>query len=165
MYLSRSDFKYPDRLDFKAVQGLDKLTGILKSRPVVLSDWRAPDPESPNSQHQYGKAIDTTWPGTDPELVISEAEKLDLFGGLGLYVNEAGTVSFHFDSRAMKASGEPARWGGVITHPYDVALQEHVRRTEYVGIGIVAEMIKKKGLLILIALAGLSYLIYRNFSQ
>ena len=165
LYLSRSDFKYPDRLDFNVVQGLDILTGKLKSRPIVLSDYRGYDPESPNSQHQFGKAIDTTWPGVSPDLVLEKAEGLNVFGGIGIYVNEAGVVSFHFDTRPLKSSGEPARWGGIITHPYDVELEDHIRRTEYVALDIVVNMIKKKELLILLVLAGLSYLIYRNFNQ
>lgn len=165
LYVSRSDFKCPDRLAFDVVQGVDKLIGRLNSQPVFLSDWRPYDQNSPKSQHYEGNAIDTTWPGVDSDLVLKSAEDLNIFGGIGIYVNEAGQVSFHFDTRPMKASGEPARWGGIITYPYDMTTEDRIKRTEYVGMNIVVEMIKKKELLIPLVLIGSSYLIYKILSR
>ena len=164
-YLSRSDFKYPDRLVYAVVQGLDTLTGKLIRRPIILSDWRQYDPESPNSQHHEGTAIDTTWPGVNSALVLKTAQELNIFGGVGIYVNEAGVVSFHFDTRPFKSNGQPARWGGKITYPYDTDLEDHIRRTEYVSMDIVVDMIKKKEFLIPLILIGLSFLTYRILNR
>lgn len=153
LYLKPSDFKKPDGLEYSIVKNLDRFIGIVGSMPVILSDFRVNDPKT----HGKGIAIDTTWPGIEPIEILELAESQRMFGGIGVYINEADAVSFHFDTRPFKANGEPARWGGIITHPYDNDSGDHIRRTEYVGMSLVTDLIKKKevGLIILLLLSGL----------
>jgi hypothetical protein len=109
-----------------------------RSAGAILSDWRPYDPANPDSQHYYGKAIDVTFVGIDPLLVLQAAEDSGLWedGGLGIYVNEAGAVSFHFDTRGTKA-----RWGGVISHP--IITGSVTKKIEYVDLSVVVDLVKK----------------------
>lgn len=138
LYLRPEDFKYPDKLEFEAVNKLDRFVGMVGSRPIVLSDWRPYDPSNPESRHFVGDAIDTTWPKADPLDVLALAKSSGLWqdGGLGMYINELGVVSFHMDTR-----GERARWGGVVTHPYVEG--ELVKKIEYTGLDAVVDLVKK----------------------
>lgn len=142
IFLRPSDFKNPDGLDYSIVSALDRFTGRIGARPLVLSDYRAGDP----GQHGQGRAIDVVWPELDPLEIHQAAMTSGLFTGIGLYVNEAGAVSFHLDTRTdTLRDGAPDRWGGVITHPLNALTGEHERRTEYVAADIVIDILKKKG--------------------
>ena len=160
LYLKASDFKYPEKLDASIVRALDRFIGIIGARPQILSDVRPGD----SGQHGKGRAIDTAWPGLDGQTINAKAIASRLFSGIGVYVNEAGAVSHHFDTRTGRTFTNPATWGGIITHPYDESTNEHVRRTEYVGMSIVLDIIKKKGLPLIIALI-LSGLILWRLSE
>jgi hypothetical protein len=157
LYFRPSDFKKPEGLRFSIVSALNRFVGQIGSRPVILSDYRPGDPKT----HGQGMAIDTSWPGVDPLVVHKKAMANPEFGGVGVYVNELGAASFHFDTRqtTIRDYG-PDRWGGIITHPLDAATGEHVRRTEYVGANIVLDILKKKGVLPIIALSVLGLIVY-----
>jgi hypothetical protein len=157
LYLKPSDFKNPGGLQFSIVSSLNRFIGQIGSRPVILSDYRQGDPKT----HGQGLAIDTSWPGLSPLLVHSKAMSFPEFGGVGVYVNELGVASFHFDTRqtTIRDYG-PDRWGGIITHPLDSTTGEHVRRTEYVSANIVLDILKKKGVLPTISLFALGLIIY-----
>ena len=159
LYLKPSDFKRPDGLQYSIVKNLDRFIGLVGSKPIILSDFRTGNNEK---THAQGIAIDTTWPGIDSIEILELAEAQKMFGGIGVYINEADAVSFHFDTRPFKANGDPARWGGIITHPYDNNSGDHIRRTEYVGMSLVTDLIKKKevGVIILLLLSG--YLLWKN---
>lgn len=135
-HLRPGDFRFPDKLEWSVVSALDRLIGQVGARPVILSDWRPFDENNPNSQHFYGRAIDTTWPGVDPLRISELTESLQPSGGFGAYVNEAGVGSFHHDSRPNRA-----RWGGIITHPISPELGSRVKRIEYTGLGVVLGML------------------------
>lgn len=154
LYLKPSDFKNPDGLQYSVVNELDKFISHIGSRPVILSDYRDNDPK----EHGQGTAIDTTWPGVEPLTVHDKAMKWPGFTGVGIYVNEQGITSFHFDTRSHTIRpNEPDRWGGIISHPLDSQTGDTVRQTEYVAANTVIEMLKKKevGLIILLAISGL----------
>lgn len=142
LYLKPEDFagKNPEVLRFSIVQKLDHFTGIIGSRPLILSAGRPGDPKS----HGVGEAIDTTWPGQDPLSVNQKALESGLFKGIGIYVNELGAASHHFDDWDARTSIEPATWGGIITHPVDSSTNQHVRVTQYVTMQSVIEILKKK---------------------
>jgi hypothetical protein len=162
VYLRPSDFKKPEGLQFSIVSALDRFIGKIGSRPVILSDYRPDDPRT----HGQGIAIDTTWPGASPVTVYGKALSFSDFGGVGIYVNELGVASFHFDTRQDTIrTDEPDRWGGIITHPLDATTGEHVRRTEYVAANIVLDILKKKGFLPIIGLIVLGLAIYLFTSQ
>ncbi len=159
IYLKPSDFKRPDGLQFSIVQALDRFTGKIGSRPQILSDYRPGDPLT----HGAGLAVDTVWPGVDSLRVYNKAINFPAFHGVGVYINELGAVSFHFDTRPKTIRiDEPDRWGGVITHPLNTATGQYVRRTEYVGASTVLDMIKKKsiGMIIFLALCGYGTYLY-----
>ncbi len=161
LYLKPSDFKHSDGLQYSIVKNLDRFIGLVGSMPVILSDYRENDPKT----HGKGIAIDTTWAGINPIEILKLAESSQKFGGIGVYINEADAVSFHFDTRPFKINGEPARWGGIITHPYDNDTGDHIRRTEYVGMSLVTDLIKKKEVGVIISLLLLGYLISKNINQ
>lgn len=139
-YLGPGDFSGPDGLEFAAVKRLDGLAILLRSKPLILSDKRPFDENNPGSQHFYGTAIDSTWPGVASLRVVEVTESSGLYatGGFGVYVNEAGVVSFHHDTR-----GTRARWGGMITHPMSSVLNQRVKRIEYTGIAVVLDLVRR----------------------
>lgn len=142
--LKKSDFLFPDNLIFDVVQRLDRLITELGSRPRILSDYRPPN--TVKSQHPNGWAIDTSW-AIDPARVYAAADRMFADGGVGVYINEVGGVSFHFDTR-----GKRARWGGLITRPVDPDTGRTVKRIDYVGLEQVWQEIKKKAIPASIAL-------------
>lgn len=162
LHLKPSEFKNPDGLHFSVVHALDQFIGHIGSRPTILSDFRKDDPRT----HGQGRAIDTFWPGVDSVRIHSQALKFPPFKGVGIYVNETGQVSFHFDTRESTRRDEgPDRWGGVISHPVDSQTGQHVRQTEYVGANIVLDIIKKKEVVLIMGLAFLGFVLYRYISR
>lgn len=157
VYLRPSDFTHPDGLRYSIVRELDRFIGQVGSRPVILSDYRPGDERT----HGQGLAIDTTWPGADPLKVHGAAMAWAGFGGVGIYTNEVGAVSFHFDTRqdTMRDYG-PDQWGGIITHPLDGRTNEHVKRIEYVGANTVLDIIKKNVQPVTISLLGLAFVLW-----
>lgn len=146
LYLSPGDFKYPDQMQYSVVKNLDEFIGIVGSRPQILSDYRpgAVGPSGGASQHKYGLAIDTTWPGHDPFDIWDKAQSFGKFTGLGIYVNEINAVSFHMDNRTDRSTIDPAIWGATITHPYDPAKGEHVQMNQYTTADAIIDILKKK---------------------
>lgn len=157
LHLKPSDFKKPDGLHLSIVTALDQFIGHIGSRPIILSDHRPGDTRT----HGEGRAIDTAWPGVDSELLYAEALKFPLFKGIGIYINEQGATSFHFDTRtATQRDYGPDRWGGVISHPLDSRTGENVRQTAYVAAETVLSMVKKNAVSLIIFLALSGLLIY-----
>ena len=156
LHLQPSHFRYPNNMEIDVVRGLDILIGAIGVRPIILSDYRPGD----KKQHGKGRAIDTTWPGAEPMAVWDKAHKSRLFSGLGIYTNEGGYVSFHFDTRTERTVDRPATWGGQITHPFDPEVNGHIKRTEYTTVDAVIDQIKKKGTTVIAVLASLSFAIY-----
>lgn len=146
--LKKSDFNYPENMQYSIVSGVDYLLESTGWPYETLSDYRPYDAQNPNSQHYYGKAIDITFPGVDPMAAYNTIKKSDLFDGIGVYVNEAGFVSYHLDTR-----GFPANWGGLITRPVDPDTGRAVKRIDYVSAETVLNVIKKKGASILVLMA------------
>ena len=107
----RDLLKHPDKVDDRAIRYMDALIYVLQSEPVVLSDFRDGDPKT----HGRGLAIDTTWPDIDPIQVLRVSLNLNLWGGVGIYLNEVGYVSLHHDIRDHKPDGSIATWGCLIT--------------------------------------------------
>lgn len=160
-WLRPSDFVHPDQLHESVVFKLDALATQLDSKPVVLSDVR-PD-ERTTSQHsptQEGRAIDTTWPGVDPLQVWTAARNSGMFSGLGVYLNEQGAVSFHFDTRRDRTPADPALWGSLIEPgPHG----ERVKN--YTTANVVLDLVKKKpvpDLALVLLLGGLTWLVFRR---
>lgn len=133
-YFVRDDFKNPEQMNPEIIFGVDALAEDIGVKPLIISDYRSGD----RGQHGQGNAIDTTWPGIDPLIVNERALKLKLFTGIGIYVNEKGIASHHCDVRANRTVDNPARWGGIITHPAGI------KRIEYVSMEHVIDIIKKK---------------------
>lgn len=106
---SRVDFAYPDKLDNSIVAALDRFTATTGFKAKILDDFRAYTAGNPNSRHAWGDAVDVYFPGADSLAVLAAAESSGLFDGLGIYLNERGAVSFHFDKR-----GSRARWGAFV---------------------------------------------------
>ena len=142
IYLKKSDFNYPDKLKWDLVRKMDYFIGQVGSKPIFLDDWRDDEKE-----HGKGNAIDTTWIGVDPLVVNQLAFDSGLWSGIGLYFNDAGVASHHFDIRSDRSPDNPASWGGIITHPFDSFQNAHIKKIEYMSIGYVIESIKKKGLI------------------
>jgi hypothetical protein len=159
LYLKPADFHFPDRLQSSVVVALDRFIGQIGSRPVILSDYR-PDDYHPAGQHGQGLAIDTTWPGHEPLDIWSKAVSCRLFSGLGIYVNEVGAVSFHFDNRLDRLVNDPALWGAVITHPLDRYSGQHLQLNEYTTADVIVDIIKKKGVVLITFLIGFLLLYY-----
>lgn len=146
------DFNHPDKIELSIVSALDKFTTLIGVKPDVLSDVRDLDPARPGSQHPKGTAVDVYFPGLDSMRVLDDAEQSGLFDGIGLYVNERGVISFHFDTR-----GERARWGALIT-PGTSQSGAPVRNYEYTTLDRVIEFVKKKPEVI--AGAGIAVLLF-----
>lgn len=141
LYLKTTDFSYPNNLDFSIVQALDRFISKVGGRPQILDDYR---PMASDSQHSVGRAIDAYWPGFDALQINDKAIQSHLFSGIGIYVNDAGVASHHFDTRIDRNTSSPAIWGGVITHPLNTNTGTHERLTEYTTMEKVLDMIKKK---------------------
>lgn len=158
-------FKYPEKLDYNVVQGVDTMAVWIGETPQILDDWRPYDPNNPKSQHAKGMAIDTAW-SADPAVVLEAAKKVRLLGGIGIYVNEKEYTSFHTDSRPLKQDGSHYTWGGLITRRYDTQQQKPVKKIEYVGLGLVLDLVKKNintaGVLVLLILGGAIWLLAKN---
>ncbi len=105
-----ADFKHPEKLDDSVVRGLDRLAIALNRKARVLSDWRLRSQFS-DSQHPIGRAIDFTYPDVDSTIVLNTIRDLGVFSGYGIYMNQAGAVSFHVDTRTDRSPQAPATWG------------------------------------------------------
>ncbi len=138
--LQRSQFRYPDKMQWSVVSALDQLANRIGSRPQVLDDYRPGDPK----QHGKGLATDTYWPGVDPLNVWEHIKTSRLFSGFGIYVNEKGAVSFHTDKRIERTVTNPATWGDFIAHIYDAEDGEHKRQDNYTTAQAVLDFLKKK---------------------
>lgn len=139
--VKRAWFKYPDQMEFSIVSALDRFIGLLGSEPIVLSDYRPNDPK----QHGRGLAADTIWPSEpDPLRVWELARASKLFTGLGVYLNDSGKVSFHFDRRTDRTPDDPALWGDFISHPFDPDLDDFVRVDDYTTADAVLAVLEKK---------------------
>lgn len=125
-------YHYPDKVDDRAKRYLDVLIYVLNAEPIILSDFREGDPK----EHGKGHAIDTTWPTVPPLHVLEVSKDLNLWGGLGIYINEIGAASFHHDIRPHKPDGSIAKWGCLITPG------ESKRNYNYTTMERVVEMIK-----------------------
>lgn len=158
VHLGPSDFQRPDGLQYGIVKALDQFISRIGSKPVILSDYRPGDPK----EHGHGLAIDTTWPGQDALYIRSQAmNNWPNFTGVGLYINEQGAVSFHFDQRqdTIRRSA-PDRWGGIITHPFDEATGAHKKIIDYVGMDVVVDLVKKNSIPVVIALGIIGAIAY-----
>ena len=131
--LERSDFKYPEKLDFNVVALLEIIAKVLEPNFLkVTSDWRSADHGQRtksfttlmlihDSYHHKGKAVDFI---LDSYQGLSRCEKYELYGerlvqieavlenleitdkvGLGIYLDAKYTPFFHIDTR-----GYEARW-------------------------------------------------------
>jgi len=105
-----SDFHYPDKLDHSVVYALDRLGLALNRKAVILDDFRFVS-KNRTSQHLVGRAIDFTYPDLDSMKVLNTIHYVGLFTGYGMYVNAAGVVSFHGDTRTDRSPSDPATWG------------------------------------------------------
>lgn len=132
-----NDFLHPDKLTPGILQALDRFAEIVGQKGTILSDWRPYDPENPNSRHNFGDAIDITYPGADPLEVLRLAQDSGLFDGIGIYLNENKATSFHFDKR-----GHAARWGALITPAVDPDTGQTFRKYEYTTLDRVVDRVK-----------------------
>lgn len=146
--LRSNQFKHPDRMHFTIVIALNSFADQVGIRPEILSDFRPGD----SKQHGAGLAVDTYWHGQDPLVIWNAALKSKLFSGLGVYLNEKGIASFHFDLRAGRSTEVPAVWGAFVDKGVN----------SYVGAELVLEEIKKQGWLVGLVLAGVAYFVYSN---
>jgi hypothetical protein len=140
LHLSKSQFDYPDNMQWSIVAALDQFIGIVGSRPEILSTYRPGDPR----QHGKGTAIDTAWAGANPLEINQAALDSKLFSGIGVYINPAGVASHHFDTRTDRTVENPARWGGVIEHPTDPDTGTVGKSIIYTSMQDVLDLIKKK---------------------
>lgn len=131
-----TDFNYPEKLNPELLRALDRFTETIGRKGTILSDWRDYDPVNPNSKHFTGDAIDVTFPGTDSVAILHAAQESGLFDGIGIYLNEVGAVSFHFDKRK-----HPARWGAFITPAVDPDTGESFRKYEYTTLDRVLDRV------------------------
>jgi len=156
LHLQPSYFQYPNEMDFSIVSALDRFIELAGSMPLNLSDYRPGDPR----QHGLGRAIDTTWPNRDPLEIWNLARQSHLFSGLGIYLNDRGVVSFHFDTRADRAPDDPALWGDFITHSFDESTNSNVRQDEYTIAASVIDVIKKNKATNILVAASLMFGLY-----
>lgn len=146
LYLKPSDFKNPDMMDVSIVRALDRFIGMVGSKPTVISDYRPGDPR----QHGKGRAVDVVFYGLDPAYVIATAQASKLFKGIGLYQNEVGAESYHFDTRidSIADPNRPNMWGAFIRTVVDPATNQAKRVYEYLnspaGLQTVLVALKKK---------------------
>lgn len=157
---SRSDFAYPDKLQDSIVSALDLFTSQTGLKAVILDDYRPYDPSNPNSRHGFGDALDLFFAGKDPLAVLAAAENSGRFDGIGIYLNEKGAASFHFDKRGSKA-----RWGSFVTSERS-STGEEIRKNNYTTLeavvakigeltGRALETVKKNPVPILLTLAAI----------
>ena len=146
--LDRRAFNYPDSMHDSILTSLDLFSLQIDSVPLMLDDYRPGDPR----QHGLGRAVDVTYPDRDSLFVWNAALDSQLFSGLGIYLNEAGAVSFHFDTRVDRTGENPARWGSFI----------EAQVNNYVGAGLVIDAIKKKGWLVLPLIGLVIWLLWRG---
>lgn len=156
IYLSPQDFKYPDKLNWQVVKNLDMFIGQVGSKPIILDDYRDDD-----GQHGFGNAVDTTFVGADPLFINQKALDSKLWSGVGLYFNDLGAASHHFDVRPDRIPSNPAKWGGIITHPFDSSKGQPVKKIEYMSIDYVIDSIKKKELVLITFLIVSAFLIWK----
>lgn len=157
-WVHRNEFDHPDQLHPSVVLKLDALAALLGASPRILSDVRPGErAASQHSPEQGGRAIDTTWPGVDPVRVWNTAKQSYLFSGLGIYLNEQGAVSFHFDTRTDRTPQAPATWGQLIK-PGPHGERE---RTETSAANVL-ELVKKKPALLVLPLLTLLWLLLRR---
>lgn len=157
LYLKPSDFRAPDKMSWLTVKSLDVFIGIIGSKPQIISDWRDDDLRT----HGQGIAVDTVFSALDPLQVNKTALNSQLFSGVGLYVNDAGVASHHFDNRSDRSPENPAIWGGKITHPYDSYAQKHVKKIEYTSMSVIEEILKKKGSIAILFLIVSGFLLWK----
>ena len=138
-FLKKTDFSSPDNLQLAIVVALDAFIRLVKIKPDILSDYRPWTANNPESQHARGLAIDVAFGALNPLDILAAAEASKLFDGIGMYRNEKGVVSFHFDKR-----GSSARWGGIITHPVDPDTGQSSKQIDYVSLQAVIDLVKKK---------------------
>lgn len=150
LHFKPSDFKYPDKLQFPVVQGIDRLAARLGVKPWVIDDWRPYSDTNPGSQHPLGTAVDFVV-AMDALEALAAIRASRLFSGFGIYVNEVGAQSFHVDTRSDRSVDNPATWGGIITRPA-TDTGAHVKRIAYVALVKVVDMVKKKSLSVLAVL-------------
>lgn len=131
-----------DKIQFSILQALDEFTGIIGARPVFLDVWRPVVSGSP-VWHNQGIAVDVAYPDKDPLGVLQAAESSGLFDGIGIYRNERGAISFHFDKRGYKA-----RWGAEITHAVDPDTGKTVQQNAYTTLERIVDLIGKKKVLL-----------------
>lgn len=147
-HYSPKEYLYPDRLDYSIVLAMDNLAGLLKIKPQIIDDFRFSDT---GSQHEIGRAVDFYVPNLDPLDVLDTIKKSKLFSGIGIYINEAGVVSFHGDTRTDRTTENPALWSGTKD-------PEGLKKWIYSGIDNVTNLIKEKKtpvILLLLAIAAL----------
>lgn len=126
-------WKNKNKIDERLIRYLELASLIMASEPIVLDDYRKNDPK----EHGKGNAVDTVWPELKPLFVLDTILQMNLFGGVGIYVNEKNFVSFHFDIRPHKPNGGVATWYGKITYPNG---KKHI---EYLAMSLGIERIKK----------------------
>lgn len=141
-HFSPANVPESDKLQFSILKALDDFTERFGVAPLFLDTWRPYKAGSP-VWHNSGIAVDVSYPNRDPLQVLQAAESSGLFDGIGIYRNEAGAVSFHFDKRGYRA-----RWGAEITHEPDPSTGLSVQKNAYTTLeNIVALLTKKKVLL------------------
>lgn len=96
----------PTKLDPNLLEKLQLLASRLNAPIQVLSGFRTTS-EFADSLHLTGRAVDF-YTSAAPSKVHEAA--LDLFDGIGVYINENNIVSWHVDNR-----GKAARWGAVVS--------------------------------------------------
>jgi len=147
-----SDFHYPDDLEYDLVSALDAFSLLIGQKMTIISDYRAGD----EREHGQGRAADSTFAKGDPVEIFETAFNSGLFNGVGIYINELNAVSYHFDVRPVTIRAtEPDRWGGIITHPLDLTIGQHVKMIEYVAAETVIDIIKKNTIGLTIGAIGL----------
>jgi len=131
-----------DKLEFSILKALDNFTDQIGAPPVFIDTWR-PLVSGKPEWHSKGIAVDVAYPGRDPLEILDLAERSGLFDGLGIYRNEAGAVSFHFDKRGYKA-----RWGAEITHSVDPDTGRSVQNNSYTTLEQIVALLGKKKVLL-----------------
>lgn len=156
-----ADIPDSDKMQFSIIKALDLFTNRVGLKPVFHDTWRPAQAGAP-VWHNSGIAVDVSYPGRDPLAILQEAESSNLFDGVGIYRNEAGGVSFHFDKRGYKA-----RWGAEITRVVDPDTGKTVQKNAYTTLeNIVALLTKKKVILtgggLVVILVGLLLLLKKR---
>lgn len=153
-------FSEPNKVNFDLVLALDLFAARHKLKPSILSDYRPGDPR----QHGQGRAIDASFPDANPLEVWELAQRSRLFSGLGVYINDKGIASFHFDNRPDRSVASPALWGGLIRSFGPADKGELRNDTLYVSADRVIDRLKKKAtwLWVLLAALGVALFAFRR---